>query len=77
MSDPAPGIPLLGRWSWRGGLVAPSPGLPAIRRRVQEEVARLPEAMRALDGQAPAPVEIAPALRALADQMDRKDRRRP
>ncbi len=73
-SQPAPGIPLLAPVIRAGRLVSPLPGLPAIRRRVREEIARLPEAMRALDGQAPAPVEIAPALRALADEMDRKDR---
>lgn len=69
-SHPAPGIPLLEPVVRAGRLVAPLPGLPAIRRRVQEEVGRLPEPVRALDGRATANVEIAPALRALAAEMD-------
>ncbi|MCX7892251.1 MAG: nicotinate phosphoribosyltransferase, partial [Burkholderiales bacterium] len=69
-ADPQPGKPLLapvmagGRRS--GGPVA----LEAVRRYAAEELARLPAALRSLDAVAPYPVEIAPALAALAAVVD-------
>jgi nicotinate phosphoribosyltransferase len=46
--------------------------LDAIRARVARELARLPAALRALDGAPAYPVTVAPALRALADEVDRR-----
>jgi len=69
-SHPVPGVPLLEPVIRAGRLVAPLPELSAIRQRVDEDVARLPESLRALDGEAPPQVEIAPALRALAAEID-------
>ena len=69
-SHPVPGTPLLVPVVREGRLVAPPPELSVIRQRVCEEVARLPESLRALDGQVPAQVEVAPALRELAAEID-------
>ena len=76
-SHPVPGAPLLVPVLRAGRLVSPLPELPAIRRRVRDEVARLPETMRTLDGGAPARVEIGPALRALAAEVDMERDGRP
>ncbi len=69
-SHTVPGTPLLVPVVREGRLVAPLPGLSVIRQRLREEVARLPELLRALNGPAPAQVEIAPALRELAAEID-------
>jgi len=69
-SHPVPGTPLLVPVVREGRPVAPLPELSAIRQSLCEEVARLPESLRVLDGQAPAQVEIAPALRELAAEID-------
>ena len=76
VSDPVPGAPLLVPVIRAGRLVAPLPELSEIRRRVRDEVASLPERLRALDGQARAEVEIAPSLRALAAEVDARTERR-
>ncbi|HXF67553.1 MAG TPA: nicotinate phosphoribosyltransferase [Burkholderiales bacterium] len=76
--DPQPGEALLVP-VMRGGrrLAAPEP-LQAIRERAARELARLPERLRALDpAEPPYRVEIAPALRSLADQVDRTTRSVP
>ena len=73
VSHPVPGVPLLEPVVRAGRLVAPVPELSAIRQRVQEEVARLPASLRDLSRREPAPVEIAPALRALAAEVDARD----
>jgi nicotinate phosphoribosyltransferase len=55
-----------------GRRLRPSPGLAGIRSHAERELTRLPEALRALT---PAPayaVEVAPALRALAAEVDRR-----
>jgi nicotinate phosphoribosyltransferase len=71
VSDPVPGEPLLVPVVRAGRAVAPLPGLPEIRRRVQEQVTLLPDALRGLNGDAPPPpVVISPALRDLAARMD-------
>ena len=72
-SHPVPGTPLLVPVVREGRLVAPLPELSVIRQRVCEEVARLPESLRALDGQVPAQVEVAPALRELAAEIDARN----
>ncbi len=69
-SEPVAGIPLLEPVIRAGRLVAPLPGLPAARRRLRAEVAALPGWMRTLDGTGAAPVEISPAVRALAAELD-------
>jgi nicotinate phosphoribosyltransferase len=52
-------------------LAAPEP-LDAARARVRREIARLPEHLKKLEDSAtPMPVEVTPALRALADAVDR------
>jgi len=55
----------------RGGKrLAPAEPLAEIRRRAAGELERLPDGLRSLDAAAPYPVEIAPALRALAEEAD-------
>jgi nicotinate phosphoribosyltransferase len=46
--------------------------LAAAREHARSELARLPERLRALDDAEPYPVEIAPALRRLAAEVDRQ-----
>ena len=76
VSDPVPGAPLLVPVIRAGRLVAPLPGLSENRQRVRDEVASLPERLRALDGQARVEVEIAPSLRALAAAVNARTERR-
>ncbi len=53
-----------------GRLVAAPPTLDAVRDHAAAELARLPDRLRALDEAAPYPVEVAPALRRLAAEID-------
>lgn len=53
-----------------GRRVAPAPDLEAVRAHAARELARLPEPLRRLEPGATYPVEVAPALRSLADQVD-------
>ncbi|MBX6322682.1 MAG: nicotinate phosphoribosyltransferase [Rhodospirillaceae bacterium] len=70
--DTRPGEPLL-RPVMRGGRrVDPAPDLTTARAHAAAELARLPAALRALDGRGSYPVEIAPALRALAEAVDER-----
>ena len=69
--EPGPGRPLL-KPAMRAGRRLPSlPTLEESRRRAADELARLPERLRRLES-APYPVKIAPALRQLADECDRR-----
>jgi nicotinate phosphoribosyltransferase len=69
--DPQAGEPLLVP-VMRGGLrVAPAPAFAEIRERAAANLARLPEPLRRLDD-VDYPVEIAPALRALAEAVDHR-----
>jgi len=69
--DPQEGAALLAPVMRDGKRVAPAPALDAIRVHAAAELARLPGALRGLE-EAPAyPVEIAPALRRLAAEVDR------
>jgi nicotinate phosphoribosyltransferase len=69
--DPQEGTALLAPVMRDGKRIAPAPSLDAIRVHAAAELARLPGALRGLD-EAPAyPVEIAPALRRLAAEVDR------
>jgi nicotinate phosphoribosyltransferase len=71
-NDVQPGEPLL-EPVMRGGRRLPAPTLEASRKRALEQLARLPAALRALEPAAePYRVEISPALRALADEVDRQ-----
>ena len=72
-SDPQPGRPLLVQVMKNGKRVAAPEGLETIRRRAAGELSALPERLRGLD-KAPDPyrVEIAPAVRTLAEEIDQK-----
>jgi nicotinate phosphoribosyltransferase len=68
--DPLPGEPLL-RPVLRGGRRTTSlPATAAARAHTLAQLARLPAGVRRLDAPDPYPVEIAPALRALAAEVD-------
>jgi nicotinate phosphoribosyltransferase len=64
------GEPLIARVMAGGRRLAPSPALPDIRARALAQLAALPEGLRALEDAAPYPVEVAPALQALAREVD-------
>jgi nicotinate phosphoribosyltransferase len=71
-ADVQPGEALLAP-VMRGGKRLPEPTLPASRQRALEQLAQLPEPLRALEPAAERyRVEISPALRALADEVDRQ-----
>jgi nicotinate phosphoribosyltransferase len=65
-----PGAPLLVPIMRAGQLLGPPVALHAVREHARTELTRLPEALRALDDADPYSVEIAPALRQLAGQID-------
>ncbi len=70
-ADRQPGEPLLEPVMRAGRRVRPLPPLAAARDRAREQLERLPAGLRGLeDAPAPYPVEIAPALRALAAAAD-------
>ncbi len=57
----------------RGGRrIEPPPAMTALRERAAESLRRLPEPLRRLEAGAVYPVEIAPALRSLAEEVDRR-----
>ena len=73
LGDPQPGTPLLVPVMRSGKRLAPAEPLAAARARAAHELAALPAPLRALDAAAqPYPVEISPALRALAAEVDRR-----
>ena len=53
-----------------GRVLGPSAALDVVREHARAELTRLPEPLRALDDADPYPVEIAPALRDLAAEID-------
>lgn len=55
-----------------GKRLQPPEMLAAIRERAKRELARLPEPLRRLEGEATYPVEIAAELKALAAEVDRR-----
>jgi len=70
--DAQPGEPLI-RPVMRGGRrLAPAEPLAEIRARAARELAALPEPLRALETRPAYPVTVAPALRRLADAVDRR-----
>jgi nicotinate phosphoribosyltransferase len=68
--DPQVGEPLIARVMAGGGRVGPSPALPDVRARALAQLAALPQGLRGLEDAAPYPVEVAPALLALAREVD-------
>ena len=57
----------------RGGKrVAPRETLATCRERAARNLESLPEALRSLEPKIPYPVEIAPALVSLAEEVDRR-----
>lgn len=69
--DPQAGEPLIGPVMQDGRRLRPLPTLGEARDRARDQLARLPAALRTLeDAPAPFPVEIAPALHALAAKVD-------
>lgn len=72
LDDPQPGEPLLHPVMKEGRLVAPSPTLAAARRRAAQQLARLPDSLRALETAPAYPVRISEALESLARTVDRK-----
>jgi nicotinate phosphoribosyltransferase len=70
--DPQEGDPLI-RPVMRGGRrIVPMPTLAASRARAAADLARLPDALRALEGGARHPVHVAPALVELARRVDER-----
>jgi nicotinate phosphoribosyltransferase len=70
--DRQEGTPLVRPVMRAGRLVAPLPALADSRAAALSELARLPAALRALDGGARYPVQVAPALARLARQVDER-----
>jgi nicotinate phosphoribosyltransferase len=69
-AGPRGATPLVAPAMRAGVPVAPEATLAAARERASAELARLPDALRALAAAAPYEVTIAPALRALAAEVD-------
>jgi len=73
--DAHPGEPLVTQVMAAGKRIGAPEPLAAARARVRREIGRLPARLKALEDSAtPMQVEIAPALRALADAVDRVPR---
>jgi nicotinate phosphoribosyltransferase len=68
--DPQPGKPLLEPVMHDGQRIAPSPTLAAVREHARRELTCLPPALRSLTEHAVYSVNVAPALRALAADVD-------
>ncbi|TXF12231.1 nicotinate phosphoribosyltransferase [Pelomicrobium methylotrophicum] len=72
-TDRQAGEPLLVQVMAGGRRIAPPPALEKIRERTLAHYRQLPEALRGLDPAPPYPVEVAPALRALAEEVNRRE----
>jgi len=70
--DRREGAPLIAPVLRAGKRVMPLPDLEEIRSRAAAELARVPPAWRGLVCETPFPVEVAPALRELAEACDRR-----
>jgi nicotinate phosphoribosyltransferase len=64
------GAPLVSQVMAGGRRLGPAPALPDIRSRALAQIASLPEGLRGLEDAAPYPVEMAPALLAMARDVD-------
>lgn len=69
-TETLPGVPLLSPVVRDGRLIAALPSLSAIREHAGSELTRLPPRLRSLDDADAYAVEIAPALRQLAGEID-------
>jgi nicotinate phosphoribosyltransferase len=72
VGDAQEGEPLIRPVMRAGTVVAPPPSLAEIRTHAAAELERLPEHLARLQTARPYPVEVAPALRRLADEADRR-----
>ncbi|UCE30550.1 MAG: nicotinate phosphoribosyltransferase [Burkholderiales bacterium] len=72
VDDVQPGEPLLQPVMRGGRRLAPAPTLDQVRAHTAAQLERLPAAIRGLDAAAPYPVDVAPALHALAEAVDRR-----
>jgi len=72
VGDPQAGEPLLAPVMRNGQRLAAPPTLDALRRRARLELGRLPPSLRSLTQHVVYPVEVAPALDALARDVDRR-----
>lgn len=72
IGDAAEGEPMLGPVLRRGKRVADAPSLAASRKLAARELGRLPAPLRDLREHADYEVEIAPALKRMAESVDRK-----
>ncbi|HLB79467.1 MAG TPA: nicotinate phosphoribosyltransferase [Dongiaceae bacterium] len=70
--DERAGEPLIRPVMRDGRRIGGRPALAAIRERTKHELSRLPEPLRRLTPGAAYAVEVAPELRALADEVDRR-----
>ncbi len=70
--DPQAGQPLLQPVMRNGQRLAPPEDLATIRQRLDAELARLPEALKRLEPATPPEVVVAPALKRLAEEVDRR-----
>jgi len=59
-----------------GKRLAPPPRLADLREHTRREIERLPETLRSLESAPPHPVTFSPALRELAENLDREARQR-
>ncbi len=71
-TDRQAGVPLLVPVVRNGKLTGPLPSLVEIRRYTAAQLAQLPDRLRTLDQAQPYEVRIAPALKDLADELDRR-----
>ncbi len=72
VGDAQEGEPLIRPVMRAGTMVAPPPSLAEIRTHAAAELERLPEHLARLQTAPAYPVEVAPALRRLADEADRR-----
>jgi nicotinate phosphoribosyltransferase len=68
------GEPLIHPVMRAGARASRAPTLEEIRAHALSQLALLPDALRALEGESSYPVRIAPAIHALADAVDRENR---
>jgi nicotinate phosphoribosyltransferase len=71
-----PGRPLIVPVMLAGRRLAPSPSLGAVREHALGELRRLPDRLKALGRAEPFRAEVSPGLRALTDEVDRRQRAR-
>jgi nicotinate phosphoribosyltransferase len=71
LDEANPGNALLEPVMRAGRRLSGAANLAQARRRAEDELARLPDALRELHATAPYPVHVSQALRGLADEIDR------